>query len=190
MSSLKSLVRGWIGEKMTSLAIFLSLDKKIYQRFHDVIINSPDGTTQLDHVIISPYGIFVIETKNMSGWIFGSEKDSNWTQSLNGGRTKYKFQNPLRQNYRHTKCLSEYLGLDHGVMHSIVFFIGECKLKTRMPKNVMVSGVRSYIKSFQQVLLSDEQIFNSVNMIGALKTDKSLNTKAHLESLKKRHGGN
>ena len=76
------------------------------------------------------------------------------------------------------------------VMHSIVFFIGECKLKTRMPKNVMVSGVRSYIKSFQQVLLSDEQIFNAVAMIGALKSDKSLNTKAHLESLKMRHGGN
>ena len=71
MGSLKSQVRGWIGEKMTRIAIFLSLDKKIYQRFHDVIINSPDGTTQLDHVIISPYGIFVIETKNMSGWIFG-----------------------------------------------------------------------------------------------------------------------
>ena len=109
---------------MTRIAIFLSLDKKIYHRFHDVIINSPDGTTQLDHVIISPYGIFVIETKNMSGWIFGSEKDSNWTQSLNGGRTKCKFQNPLTQNYRRTKCLSEYLGLDHGVMHSIVFLLG------------------------------------------------------------------
>ena len=124
MGSLKSQVRGWIGEKMTRIAIFLSLDKKIYQRFHDVIINSPDGTTQLDHVIISPYGIFVIETKNMSGWIFGSEKDLNWTQSLNGGRTKCKFQNPLTQNYRRTKCLSEYLGLDHGVMHSIVFLLG------------------------------------------------------------------
>ena len=54
----------------------------------------------------------------------------------------------------------------------------------------MVSGVRSYIKSFRQVLLSDEQIFNAVAMIGALKADKSLNTKAHLESLKRRHGGN
>ena len=75
-------------------------------------------------------------------------------------------------------------------MHSIVFFIGECKLKTRMPKNVMVSGVRSYIKSFQQVLLCDEQVFNAVNMISALKADKSLNTTVHLESLNKRHGGN
>ena len=54
MSSLKSQVSGWIGEKVTRIAIFLSLDKKIYHRFHDVIINSPDSTNQLDHVIISP----------------------------------------------------------------------------------------------------------------------------------------
>ena len=152
-----------------------------------MIINTPDGTTQLDHIIISPYGIFVIETKNMKGWIFGSEKDAKWTQSLSRGRKKYTFQNPLRQNYRHTKSLSEFLGLDHDVMHSIVFFIGECKLKTRMPKNVMASGVRGYIKSFKKVILSDEQIQDAVTKISELKADKSLNTRAHLESLKKRH---
>jgi len=190
MSSFKSRVRGWIGEKVTQAGIAFSLDGKTYKSFHDVIIRSGKGMTQIDHVIVSPYGIFVIETKNYKGWIFGSEKNAKWTQMLGRGRKKYSFQNPLRQNYKHTKSLSAFLGLNHNVMHSIVFFIGECKLKTKMPKNVMVSGVRSYIKSFQQVLLSDEQVFNAVAMIGALKSDKSLNTKAHLKSLKRRHGGN
>jgi hypothetical protein len=44
-------------------------------------------------------------TKNMKGWIFGSEDYERWTQTF--GKKKYSFQNPLRQNYRHTKCLSE-----------------------------------------------------------------------------------
>ena len=53
-----------------------------YYPFNDVILKTPDGTTQIDHILISPYGIFVIETKDYSGWIFGSERQKKWTQSL------------------------------------------------------------------------------------------------------------
>ena len=188
MSSIKSNFKGWFGEKMTAVGMFLSLDKSTYRRFHDVIINAPDGTTQIDHVIISPYGIFVLETKNMKGWIFGSEKGAKWTQSLY--KQKHTFQNPLRQNYRHTKCLSEFLELPHEIMHSIVFFIGECKLKSRLPGNVMTSGVASYIKGFKDVILTDQQISDAFTKINALKNDKSLNNRAHLKSLEKRHSHN
>lgn len=185
MGSIKSNFKGWFGEKMTAVGMFLSLNKSTYKRFHDVIINAPDGTTQIDHVIISPYGIFVLETKNMKGWIFGSEKDSKWTQSLY--KKKHTFQNPLRQNYRHTKCLSEFLDLPHEMMHSIVFFIGECKLKSRLPGNVMTSGVASYIKGFKDVILTDQQISDALTKINALKNVRSLNNKTHLKSLEERH---
>ncbi|WP_350617509.1 nuclease-related domain-containing protein, partial [Pseudomonas sp. HY7a-MNA-CIBAN-0227] len=69
------------------------------------------GSTQIDHVIVSIYGIFVIETKNYKGWIFGNEKQRQWTQAFPNGR-KYKFQNPLRQNYLHIKTLADLLELE------------------------------------------------------------------------------
>lgn len=103
-------------------------------------VMAADGsTTQIDHVIVSRYGIFMIEARNMKGWIFGSEKAAQWTQSLPGGR-KFRFQNPLRQNCRHTRILSEFLGIDHGLFHSIVMFWGECTFKTEMPENVLSTG--------------------------------------------------
>ena len=66
-------VKGILGEK--SVALFLSkLDPKKYRVFHDLYIPTAKGkTTQIDHLIISRYGIFVIETKNYKGWIYGSE---------------------------------------------------------------------------------------------------------------------
>jgi len=49
------------------------LDGHTYRRLHNVTLNTPDGATQIEHVFLSVYGIFVLETKNMSGWIFGRE---------------------------------------------------------------------------------------------------------------------
>jgi len=74
--------KGQIGELLVRLFAHWQLNKQTYRRLHNVILNTPDGTTQIDHVFLSPYGIFVLETKNMSGWIFGSEKQAQWTQKL------------------------------------------------------------------------------------------------------------
>ncbi len=68
--------KGHIGELLVRLFAHWQLDKQTYRRLHNVTLNTPDGTTQIDHVFISPYGIFVLETKNMSGWICGSEEQA------------------------------------------------------------------------------------------------------------------
>ena len=180
-----SALRGWLGEKMTTLGMWLFLDKKVYRRFHDVIVPTSNGTTQIDHLLVSSFGVFVIETKNMKGWIFGSEDQPKWTQSLYG--KKYSFQNPLRQNFRHTKCLGEHLDLDPAVLHSIIFFIGECTFKTPMPSNVLRSGLRSHVRSYQQILLSNSEINRVMQAIQSLKDDHSLNHRNHMRSLRERH---
>lgn len=177
--------KGWFGEKATAAGMWMRLDKSVYRRFHDVYVPAPDGTTQIDHLVVSPFGLFVIETKNIDGWIFGSEKDSQWTQNLYG--KKYRFQNPLRQNYRHTKCLAEYLDLDLELLHSVVFFIGECTFKTPMPLNVVNSGLSSYIKSFSSPVLADSEIQAIGEAITRLKADRSLNHRNHMQSLRERH---
>ena len=73
-----SIFKGWFGEKLTTFGLWLGLDDNIYRRIHDIILPSKNGTTQVDHVLISAFGIFVIETKNMKGWIFGGQNDSTW----------------------------------------------------------------------------------------------------------------
>ena len=55
-------------------------------------------------MFVSVFGVFVVETKNMGGWIFGSERNREWTQVFPNAE-KYKFQNPLRQNYRLEFCI-------------------------------------------------------------------------------------
>lgn len=180
-----SAFKGWLGEKFTTIGMWLGLDKNIYQRFHDVIIPASNGTTQIDHLLISKYGIFVIETKNIKGWIFGSKDQSTWTQSLYG--KKYSFQNPLLQNYRHIKCLVEHLGIDEALVHSVVFFIGECTFKTAMPQNVIISGLSSYIRGFHEPLMSNEEIEEIVEAITLLKADPALTHRNHMRSLNERH---
>lgn len=90
--------KGIIGEFLVNIAARLKLDKKQYHLIKNVTLQTEDGTTQIDHIIVSEYGIFVVETKNMKGWIFGDEKQKSWTQKI----YKYtnKFQNPLYQNYK------------------------------------------------------------------------------------------
>ena len=88
------MFKGWIGEQRTELNLWFSLDKELYRRFHDVIIPSSNGTTQIDHILVSPFGLFIVETKNKKGWIYGSETQSKWTQVFY--KNKYSFQNPLR----------------------------------------------------------------------------------------------
>jgi len=96
--------KGWFGELQVNLAARLLLDKNTYHLIKNVTIPTDDGTTQIDHIIVSPYGVFVVETKNVSGWIFGKERDAQWTQKLHGNHSQ-KFQNPLRQNY----CMMQHL---------------------------------------------------------------------------------
>jgi restriction system protein len=182
---LRSLIKGWVGEKVTQLGMWAKLDRQVYRRCHDVIVPSSNGTTQIDHVLVSRYGIFVIETKNYKGWIFGDAYAAQWTVSHFG--KKFPFQNPLRQNFRHTQCLADYLHLNPAFFHSIVFFIGECEFKTPMPSNVMTEGLTTYVRSFGDLLLSEAEVTTVVASLAGLKGDPRLNKAAHLASLAERH---
>ena len=170
---------------MTTLGMWAMLDKNVYRRVDNVIVNTPNGTTQIDHVLVSIYGIFVIETKNIKGWIFGAASSDKWTQVIFG--KKNQFQNPIKQNYRHTKCLSEHLKIDHDLFKPVVFFIGDCKFKTDMPSNVLNNGLIPYIKEFRQARLSSQQVEQIEASLISLKEDKTLTRHTHLESLRDRH---
>ena len=101
MSSPKNI--GKFGEKR--VARKLDWLSKEYTTLNDILLPTHYGTTQIDHIVVSPYGIFVIETKNYKGWIFGHENSEEWKQSLLGKKRfwgwsseQHKFRNPIRQN--------------------------------------------------------------------------------------------
>lgn len=180
------MIKGFVGEAIGSIAHKILLDKNIYRELNNVTIPTQDGSTQIDHVIVSRFGIFVIEAKNMSGWIFGNEKSAEWMQSFPGG--KFRFQNPLRQNYRHTKCLSDFLGIAHSKFYSVVMFWGESKFKTPMPENVLDKGYSSYIKSKAEILFSEQEVNEIVDAIQTGKLPRTWATRnQHIASLKLRH---
>ncbi|WP_122432509.1 nuclease-related domain-containing protein [Pseudomonas viridiflava] len=178
--------KGQIGELWIRLFTHWKLDGTVYRRLHNVTLDTADGTTQIDHVFISPFGIFVLETKNMSGWIFGSEKQPQWTQKIY--RRTYKFQNPLRQNYKHLKALEATLGVSLEHLHSVVSFVGESTFKTAMPANVTQGiGYIPYIRSFQQPVFSDVQV--DVLMQTLLRSRRAptrANHREHVQNLKRR----
>jgi len=182
--------KGHLGEWRVRLISWVTLDRNIYHRLDNIMLRTPDGATQIDHLFVSRFGVFVLETKNMQGWIFGREEDSKWTQNIYGDT--YKFQNPLRQNYKHAKAIENALKIPSETVHSVVAFVGKSTFKTNMPPNVTSgTGFISYIKSFQSQVFTEEQVAGLLNEIETkrLKSEHILNIK-HVHNLKQRSNPN
>ena len=86
-----------------------------------ILIDSKGQTTQIDHIYINCNAVFVIETKNLSGRIYGNENQKQWTQVLACGEEKYKFYNPVKQNERHIYKLKKITGTKLPIKSIIVF---------------------------------------------------------------------
>lgn len=180
-----NLLKGWLGEMKTTFFLWLFLDSKIYRKFHNIIIPSRNGTTQIDHLIVSPFGVFIIETKNYKGWIYGSEGQALWTKTLY--QNKYTFQNPLRQTYRQKKVISEFLGLNETTVRAVIYFVGDCKFKTQFPANVIKAGLGRYIKRFRNHVLSPAEVYRISEALENHKAQSSLKRRDHVRSLRERH---
>jgi len=133
------------------------------------------GTTEIDLLLMHPKGLFVFESKNYSGWIFGNEAHKNWTQTLpkgwHGGVHKERFYNPILQNASHIEHLMYRIEKDPPVW-SIIVFSDQCEFKdiTVRSKNVRVvhcqnvsSTVEKICNETQIDYLTEEEIANLYN---------------------------
>ena len=179
--------KGKSGERTVASRLRQGLPEE-YIILNDVYLPLADGTTtQIDHIVVSQYGIFVVETKNYSGWIFGNENSAQWTQSIYG--KKSRFQNPLRQNHLHICTLSERTRIDRSYFHSVVAFTGECTFKTEMPANVVYSRrAADYIRSFTTPRIRVSQV---AEVAAAIQSwDDAVGEEqraAHVDNLRQRH---
>lgn len=179
--------KGKRGERLVARRLQRGLPAE-YRILNDIYLPLPDGTTtQVDHIVVSQYGIFVVETKTYSGWIFGDEKSKAWTQSIY--RKKSRFQNPMRQNYKHICALADNLGLDKSYFIGVVAFTGDCTFKTEMPDGVVYSRrLVAYIRSHDMPKIEAQQLDGLVSAIeerqGTL-SEKQIDS--HVANLQKRH---
>jgi hypothetical protein len=156
-----------------------------YHHFRTIILPTSRGTTEIDHLIVSPFGVFVIEYKDYSGWIFGDESGRSWTAIYFG--EKHKFQNPLHQNFGHVKAVQDLAGVDARVIHSAVVFRGRFEFKTDVPRGVYLHSYASWLSSKTQVLLADAEVARIVALLQTRGASGFFAARAHVASVKRRY---
>jgi hypothetical protein len=159
------------------------LQRPDYYSTHDLTIPKMDGTSQIDHVIVSRKGIFVIETKSHNGAIYGQEDDYQWTCIQ---REKHYLYNPLKQNNGHIKAIKALIGAEDLQFINIVVFSENPCFKTNMPENVLrLDGLISYIESFAIDRLDQEQVIKFVGILEFYRKERSKETnEQHIKYVK------
>lgn len=177
------------GEAAVRKAVTSNFKSPNFHLLNNVTIPFQDGTTQIDHILISTKGIFVIEVKHYSGWIFGNEKSDQWMQSIY--RVKNRFQNPIHQNYRHVKAIQHLLDfLPKEQIHSIVVFSGSAEFKTPIPNGVFyLKQLVSHLNSFQDEVISSNRLEFCVGRLECKRYDLTKATDIqHRAYLAKKYG--
>lgn len=184
------MIKGKFGELAVNVHVKLYLKEPKYILLNDLTL--PDGqgsTTQIDHILLSPNGIFVIETKNYKGWIFGGERQKMWTQKIY--KKSYRFQNPIHQNYKHMKVLESVLSdiVSPEFMHSIIVFMPDAEFKTAMPTNVYRGASwTNYVLTLKDDVISLTQLMRIQLRLEKEILEKSWKTnREHVAQLKQRH---
>ena len=164
--------------------------------FRNVLVPRKKGPTdesEVDVLLLHETGLYVIESKNYSGWIFGSEGQRQWTQTLESGK-KERFYNPIMQNRAHVRALAACLGVERETMRSYVVFSERCTLK-KVPDNCeeyVVCRRPHLLKRLRADMASRGTVFDEARMdelaekIAALVEGSTKAAKdAHVEQVKR-----
>lgn len=178
--------KGIAGERVVTY--FLNkLDKSKYFTINDITLKINDRTTQIDHIVVSCYGIFVIETKNWKGSIYGSRWGNDIYQYL--GDVKYTHQNPIRQNIGHIKRLREVLSSYPNLKYiSIVAFGGYSKRKIKDDISINISEILNTIRKYKEEVISEIDRDRVYTKLERLKIEGDGFKKEHVENMKRRYG--
>lgn len=177
------------GEASISHAIQVNFVPPDFHLLNHITLKLQDGTTQIDHILVSRFGVYVIETKDYNGWIFANAQQATWTQVMWGRR--FKFQNPIFQNMRHMQAVKDLLDfLPSSTIQSVVVFVGKAEFKTDRPPGVFTAPeLIEHLRSQTEEVMS----LNRVQFcVGRLETTRLAITGQtdleHRRSLERRHG--
>lgn len=171
--------RGKRGEKKVDRIIGKTVEKQQYV-INNLILLTDGKSSQIDHIVINPRGIFVIETKNYSGEIYGAESQREWTQVLAYGNVKNKIYNPLKQNATHVYNVKKVVG--NLPVYSLVVFV------QNNTENINANGVVDLcelknVLQFGESVLTDDQMQKAYNLL--LSNKAEISTKEHIKNVKR-----
>lgn len=177
------------GEALAARVIGANFGHPDYHLMNHVTLQMKDGTTQVDHILVSRFGVFVIETKDYAGWIFANPTHAEWTQVFPS--RKHKFQNPIFQNIRHVRAVQNLLDfLPASAIQSVVVFTGDAEFKTEMPQGVFnLRRLVTYLQAQRAEVMSQNRVQFCVGRIETARLAISGKTDVeHVLSLERRHG--
>lgn len=122
---------GGLGEYLTEYALEhgdLPGRRAVFRNVLVPRMTGPTSESEIDVLMLHETGIYVMESKNYGGWIFGSADQRQWTQAFENG-TKERFYNPILQNRAHVKALATYLALPEEAFRSYIVFSERCTLR-------------------------------------------------------------
>jgi hypothetical protein len=177
------------GESLVSNVLARNFRAPDYHLMNHVTLRMDDGTTQVDHILVSRFGVFVIETKDYNGWIFANAADKTWTSVR--FRQKHRFQNPIHQNFRHVLAVQNLLEfVPRDAFEPLVVFCGNAEFKTEVPAGVLrLEQLVAFIqqRNTERIALNKMQY-----AVGRLETGRlALSGQTdieHVESLRRRFG--
>ena len=142
----KSIKLGIEGEKKVSRVLKKYAGIRSYKVINDLYLPLYDKTTQIDHVLVGFFGILVVETKNLSGEVYGDPKKKDWLHIV--GPKKHKLYNPLLQNQTHIDCIRYLLGKENMYnvnIESLVVFSNK-KVQLYIPNKLPIINIKQLKK--------------------------------------------
>lgn len=181
------VVKGMIGETIIKIVIGRNSNDLKKPKFiinNLVLETTPGKTSQIDHIVINPNGVFVIETKNYSGRIYGNDSQQNWTQVLNYGKVKNRFYSPVKQNLTHKYKIQELLPKGTPVFSVIVFVKGN--IEFIQSKSVYtIGGVIRKLKSSTEKQLSFNEMSSIYDILNNQNKSNIISNMDHVENIRK-----
>lgn len=163
-----------------------------YTVLNDILLVSNNNSTQIDHIVVSYYGIFVIETKNVHGKVYGSEGAEYWTQYLPdwgyktfGSTQEHKFRNPIWQNNGHVKAVKRLLSDWKVPVYGLVAFSNEADLRVSCDYPVMYwHDVVPFIEGYRDLCLGPEEVESIAEFIRSFNHEGSEARTAHIANVR------
>ncbi len=180
--------RGMKGEKMVARKL-KKLPGSRYLLLNDIMLENSYGTTQIDHIVVSVHGIFVIETKNYIGNIYGNDYYAQWIQEING--RKYDFHNPVKQNYAHVKAVQNLLHIRYKDIIPMIVFADvkeKCWFDVECANPVLHrKQLKKYMtKNYREIIFSPEQMLEFAQEILEADITSGRNKRGHIRAIKHR----
>ena len=181
MKSRQPIMKGREGEALVAKTL-KRLSTSDYSVLHNVMLRTGTQLTQIDHIIISVYGISIIETKHYKGIIIGSDKQYYWQQRI--GKKRFQLRSPIKQNIAHVLAVSQNLNLDQRVLIPMVVFTGQCTLRVHTKSHVLyLSQLMSTIRKYQTKSFTPDEVVQLTEQLRHLNVDCKKTRKEHIKQI-------